>query len=260
MTNLGSVYGAGRERLTGLVAGLSEEQFQTTVPACPEWTVHDVLAHLSGICDDILAGNIAGAPGDTWTAEQVAKRKDWSTADILAEWNGFGPQIDPIVDFFPGRVSEQFVYDMHTHEQDIRQALDLPGGRDAAGIEVGAVFAVEVGFLSSLAARGLPPIEIVCGDRRWVSASSLPGDDAADPAAAATERAGAVLTGTAQPVTGDEEPVGSLKTTPWDLFRALTGRRSLNQLRALGWTMDPEPYLHAFQFGPFTIRADDLVE
>jgi hypothetical protein len=59
---------------------------------------------------------------------------------------------------------------------------------------------------------------------------------------------------------GDGEPAGSLKVTPFELFRAAAGRRSRQQLRALAWTVDPEPYLDVFQFGPFSIRADDLVE
>ena len=43
------------------------------VPATPQWTVHDVVAHLSGISEDATSGNMAGAPGDAWTAAQVER-------------------------------------------------------------------------------------------------------------------------------------------------------------------------------------------
>ena len=55
-------------------------------PACPGWTVHDVVAHLSGAVDDALQGRMEGAPSPAWTARQVEARHDQSVAAILAEW------------------------------------------------------------------------------------------------------------------------------------------------------------------------------
>lgn len=34
------------------------------VPACPEWTVHDVLAHLCGLCVDIVTGRLTSVSHD----------------------------------------------------------------------------------------------------------------------------------------------------------------------------------------------------
>lgn len=51
-----------------------------------------------------------------------------------------------------------------------------------------------------------------------------------------------------------------LSVDDFELFRALTGRRSADQIRAFGWRVDPEPYVPLFGAGPFTIRATALVE
>jgi hypothetical protein len=45
---------------------------------------------------------------------------------------------------------------------------------------------------------------------------------------------------------------------PFELFRALSGRRSLDQVRALAWVGDPEPYLELF--APYPMPASPLIE
>jgi Mycothiol maleylpyruvate isomerase N-terminal domain len=67
---LGTVYEGGRRRIVELVADLDDRSAATPVSACPEWSVHDVIAHLAGVCADIMAGNVAGAATDPWTAAQ----------------------------------------------------------------------------------------------------------------------------------------------------------------------------------------------
>ena len=44
------------------------------------------------------------------------------------------------------------------------------------------------------------------------------------------------------------------------LVRSGTGRRSAGQIAALSWTVDPEPYVKVFQFGPFTMSPIDIDE
>ena len=56
------------------------------------------------------------------------------------------------------------------------------------------------------------------------------------------------------------DPAGELEAPPFELFRALTGRRSWPQIAALAWSVDPEPWLDAFTYGPFTLAPNDLVE
>jgi len=43
-------YGAEKALLTALVRELDEGGLAKTVPACPDWSVRDLLAHLVGTC------------------------------------------------------------------------------------------------------------------------------------------------------------------------------------------------------------------
>ena len=52
----------------------------------------------------------------------------------------------------------------------------------------------------------------------------------------------------------------SVAASGFELFRCLTGRRSRAQIAALAWSVDPEPYLDAFQFASFTTSAVDIDE
>lgn len=259
MTELGDVYKAARGRITELVRGRSEDELQRVVPACPEWTVHDTVAHVTGVTADILSGNIEGVATDPWTKAQVDARRGTPTEAVLDEWAEKGPQVDPIVPFFPGRVGSQLILDTTTHEHDLRHALGAPGAKDSEGVTIAVRMIVEVGMTAGAVKRGLPPLEVVAGDQRWVLGTGEPAADG-DLEAAVLEEAGRVLQGGDPDWRDDVSPAGSLKIEPFELMRAMTGRRSIAQIKAYDWTVDPTPYLPLFGFGPFTIRAADLVE
>jgi uncharacterized protein (TIGR03083 family) len=227
MTEIAAAYTGGRIRITGLVAGLDERQAATIVTGCPEWTVKDVVAHLTGICSDILAGNIEGVATDPWTAVQVDARRPLPIARLVAEWDEVGPQIEALLPSFPPEPSTQLITDLATHEHDLRGTLDRPGARDSDAISIGLSFTAP-NFLATIADRGLPALFLRAGDAEW-----------------ATEGV---------------EPAASLSADRFELLRALTGRRSASQLRALKWDGDPEPYLPAFELGPFHVPAADIVE
>lgn len=258
MTDVGALYGQSRERVTQLLSGVSDEEAKAPVPTCPNWSVHDVLAHLSGVCADVLSGNVGGVASDPWTAAQVDARRDKRVAEILTEWNELAPQVESFANNFPGRVGEQFVTDGVTHEHDIRLALGRPGARDGEAVLVGADFIV-MGLGAALRAHGLGPLEVRAGDRSWMLGGGEPaGDDAAIADAVAAALSGALLEG--ESTTSDEAPVATLEASPFEVMRALTGRRSAAQIAAYTWSADPAPYLRAFQFGPFTTSPVDIEE
>ena len=67
-------YAGIRHRTTELLADVSDaEAGATRVPACPAWSVTDVVAHLYGVQRDILDGNLEGVATEPWADDQVRR-------------------------------------------------------------------------------------------------------------------------------------------------------------------------------------------
>ena len=45
------------DRVCALVERLDAAELAATVPACPDWTVRDLLSHMVGLGADVLAGD-----------------------------------------------------------------------------------------------------------------------------------------------------------------------------------------------------------
>ncbi|MGI5504637.1 maleylpyruvate isomerase family mycothiol-dependent enzyme [Lentzea sp. CA-135723] len=112
------IYREARQRIVGLTMGLGPGELALTVPACPEWTVHQVVAHLSGEASDLVAGRMEGAPSDEWTARHVAERAGVPVTDLLEQWNASGDKIAEME-----RMPFQLAMDAITHEADLRATL-----------------------------------------------------------------------------------------------------------------------------------------
>ena len=129
-----------RARVTGLIQSISKEQAQTVVPHCPEWTVKDCLAHMIGVPEDVINGQMDGVTTDAWTDRQVQRHAHDSVDDLLATWSTNAPTFASILPRIPQPVLSQFMFDQTNHEHDIRAALKLPGGRDSAAVAVAEGF------------------------------------------------------------------------------------------------------------------------
>jgi uncharacterized protein (TIGR03083 family) len=197
----------------------------TVVPSCPDWSVRDLVAHVTGVAADLVAGRLDGVGTDPWTAAQVAARRDRTLAEVVAEWVEVGPQMEEAFVAFGG-LPDQLVFDTTTHEHDLRGALGRPGGRDA------------------------PQLDIAL---RWVAAAWA-GGTAPVPGALRLEAGDHVV------VLGTGDPTATVRTDRFEGLRALTGRRSLDQIGAYDWDGDPTPWLVSFTWGPFTARQDPLHE
>jgi uncharacterized protein (TIGR03083 family) len=129
--DLGYLYRDTRERVTALVSELDQAALSTGVPACPRWSVREVVSHLVAIVEDALAGRLTVPPPEEETAAQVARFKNRDLAEILATWTALAPQ-------FERAVAELQVWsaviDIASHEQDIRGALRRTGGADSAAV------------------------------------------------------------------------------------------------------------------------------
>jgi hypothetical protein len=133
-----------------------------------------------------------------------------------------------MIDDFPAPYDVQVAADAAVHEQDIRGAVDIPGARDGEQITGAVEFLLSTFLRPAATELGLGPLAL------------------------RTDDVDAVL--------GDGTPVATVITDTFELFRAATGRRSADQIRHWLWNGDPTPYLPLFALGPFTLRADDLVE
>jgi uncharacterized protein (TIGR03083 family) len=128
---LSRLYQDTHARLAALVSGLDEAELAAQVPACPRWSVQDVVAHLLAITEDALAGHLTGPPSQTQTAAQVARFGGHDIRDMLASWTVTAPQFGQLIaafDVWPA------VIDIASHEQDIRGAVGRPGARDTEAV------------------------------------------------------------------------------------------------------------------------------
>lgn len=122
-------YLAAQASFAELARSLTADEWAREVPCCPGWTVRDVLSHVVGLADDVLAGRIEGAASDAWTAAQVERWRTSSVGELLDRWEQQAPQVAPMFDAI-GETRPPI--DCTAHEHDVRHALGRPGGRDGA--------------------------------------------------------------------------------------------------------------------------------
>ena len=212
--DLGALYCAARERIGTLLDPATDT---LDVPATPGWTVHDLVAHLRGLVEDVLSGNVDGAATDPWTAEQVVRGRDKPLAQLLDEWNEQAPQFEAFLSSPDGAVAARTVYDIHTHECDLRGALGAPAAPPDDFMAMAFPTTVE-NFLAAVEREGLPMVRV-----------EPPEADAVGP---------------------DDAPV-TLRVDRNEFLRAYLGRRSTEQVRDWDWSSDPSPYVpHLAVFGP----------
>ena len=214
--DVGVHYRTTRERIVTFVRGLSDVELATQVPACPGWTVQNVLGHIAGIPDDLANGRLKGIPDDAQTADQVARAATLSAEELLTRWELQAPDFQAVLTSV-GVALAPAAIDLAAHEQDMRGALGQPGARYNATI-AWALPMMVTSLGSRLRHAGLPALRVV-----------VEGEVMAQ---------------------GDADGV-SLTISQFEAFRALLGRRSRNQVAAYEWSADPAAILDRFfVFGP----------
>jgi uncharacterized protein (TIGR03083 family) len=207
------VYG----RVDALVRGRAEAA-ETTVPACPAWSVRQTVAHLAGVAQDIVSLNVANKAADSWTQAQVDRLGGHSIDQLLGLW---GQMLDPVttaLGLAPQASACQLVFDALTHEHDIRGALDEPAWRPGD-----LAFEVAMGFVTAM------------GDQ-FIRQAELPAFRLVTPTI------GSVQLGDPHTPRGQV----ALNISDFEALRALGGRRSIRQVLALPWQGDPTHLVPAF--------------
>jgi len=202
------IYEDTRVRLTAFVRQLGDDDLARPVPACPGWSVRDIVAHLAGLAADLPAGRTEGMATPEWTARQLEERVGRSLDELLDEWAEHAPALGRLLAEMTRVVPP--VVDIVTHEDDIRAALGAPTALDSVGFDY-ALQAYVMALDYRLRKKQLPALRVRAGDEEWE--------------------------------VGEGEPTITLTTTPYDLFRTLSGRRSEAQVRADDWDGDPAPYI-----------------
>jgi uncharacterized protein (TIGR03083 family) len=222
--DVGQAYCELRERVTELCTGLSPEQWERKTPHCPDWTIRETLAHLAGVVDDGINGNLEGVATEPWTAAQIAKRADKTGPEILDEWNTWAPFVEDRATNV-GLGFAQMVFDAVTHEHDLRFALAKPGARDSTALSIGLhFFQVRLPVMAEKVGVLCPQI-IVDGAALF-----------ANPAPSALCFTGSMF----------------------DVVRSMGSRRTLDEIAALNWSADPRAVMSLLL--PFAPPATALGE
>ncbi|SEP52421.1 maleylpyruvate isomerase family mycothiol-dependent enzyme [Amycolatopsis saalfeldensis] len=191
------------------------------VPACPGWTVRDLVAHLAEVSSAVICG---------WEGRPDSARlsgEGLGVEVLLAEWNAMAERADRLLSEADPRQGGIAVMDAFTHELDLRYALRVPPPAEHPAYP-GALDTLVQGLSRSLTAHGLPALGLEAEGDQWVAGAGEPG---------ATVRADRL-----------------------DLCRSLAGRRTPEQIGALSWDTDPTRWLPAFTWGPFRPPVEPLAE
>lgn len=243
MGDLGDVYESTRSSIVELVRS-HEDELDRPVPATPGWCVRDIVSHLVGDVEHMFRGDFPneffGAIGDApavarlneWTNGHLEARKERSFDDIVAEWDDLTPTLVSMlrgeaewpdgVPFFADRV---LVTDLGVHQQDLFGAFGVVREREGPTVRIGSSSYMAMLDIR-LKADGRGALAVETPDKSWLA--------------------------------GGDQPSATLRTDRFELFRALSGRRSLDQLRSYYWDGDPEPFLSYFY--PYGVREEPLVE
>ena len=213
-------YRTCRENITGLLQA-HPDAADRIVPACPDWTARDLLAHVIEACQSRYH-----ALGDEANPPRPLSELD--VPELLAEWARIAPPVEQSLAGKSGFGSDVLVMDAFTHELDLRRVVEAPppDGHPAFPTALGLILN---GFSASVYAHGLPALRIETEGAQWVA--------------------------------GGGEPGGTVRAHYFDLYRSIAGRRTRQQIAELSWNAPAETWFPAFTWGPFNppVKATEEV-
>jgi uncharacterized protein (TIGR03083 family) len=221
-----------RERLVGVI---DVSRCDTPVPACPDWRVREVVAHLTGLCADWVAHRLDGYGSPGWTATQISRYEDLTCREVLEVWRNSMDSFERLDTEMLGLPPGVWAFgDAVIHEADICGALGV-GRVPEEAVVLGLNGMMRRWHREVLSRADVPALHVCAPGVRdwWLAADDRDADD----------RGEALV----------EVPL-------YELFRALAGRRSADQVRSWSWSGAAEAFVGAGLPYPFRWAGADLFE
>lgn len=202
-------YRSSRLRMMALATEIDEAAAELTVPACPEWRVRDLFAHVAGIASDLAAGRAPSGDSQPWVDRQIDERRGRSLDEVVGEWSEVGPTFEDMIASSP-RAFWGLTYDTVVHEHDLRNAIGRPGARDNDAVRLAARLGLKL-VKHDLGRHGLGAVRLI-----------IDGEEA---------------------VVGEGEPGLTLTASSFECLRLLGSRRTLAEMRAAAFVGDLDGFL-----------------
>lgn len=244
MPDLAGAFFEIRQALKNDLLVATPAQWEARIPPRPQWTVKDTLAMLAGFAHSLIEGRWTEDYSDSWADHEIldglhatldgliAQRRDRSGAEILREWDALSVRLERMMNGeepFPAGthpfVGWSYLWAVVQNSHNIWAALGIIKARDFQATVLCLESAV-IWLDMRLQATGRPALRLRAGSTEWV--------------------------------VGDGTPLATVTAPAFELFRALSGRRSIDQIRGFDWEGDAGPFLEVFS--PFEPPKEAFVE
>lgn len=205
---LPEIWEATRRRISALVSPLSDDAVSTVVPTVAGATIGDVLAHATDICTRAATDAAALCRGSFCHPLSGNLRSATLTA-LITTWEAAAHVISRQVES-NSELASFLITDAAMCEHDLRAALDCPAARDDLAIKV-ALDELSGRFSDRVDAAGLPPLRVTV--EQW---------------------------GT---IAGTGRATSCVVADRFEFVRAMSGRRSAEEIGRWNWGVDHNRYL-----------------
>ena len=214
-------YRAVRDELINALAAVGDDAAGMIVPACPQWTVKDVAAHVCGLNAELLADVPGPLGSDEATTRQVSDRASADLKQVIEEWRFMAGAIDERLSADDAKATA-FLADLVIHVYDLAEVLDQQTHEAARATPVSAH-------------RYVPLLQQRVADQLAIALTVELTDG----------------TTWAPPENGPAKV--TLRTSPHAFLRGVTGRLRRAEVEAFDWSADPTELLDRAwnQYGPF---------
>ena len=164
----GALYESVRGDLIAMVRAADASELEAIVPATPKSHVRDVVAHVTGITEDLNAGNFGDGDADAFTRAQVERHRAAPLTDVVAIWDARKhPQFEAGLQTLGYQIGNHFVGDLFIHVVDVASTLGAVIERDSTAVWVSLDWYLDA-LEEALADLDLGSLEVISGPERRV--------------------------------------------------------------------------------------------